>query len=593
MAPAGGLQVTRARRVQARPSGSAAQAYLRASMAAKRKRQLRLGDLSPEALAALEAVAEPVELAGGEILFRQGDPGDAVYVVVRGRLRVLAEDGSRAGFVAEIGPGETAGEMALLTGGPRTATVAAARDSELLRISRPGFEAAYASSPQKLLGVTKELVHRLQRAEREPPVPPAPRTVALLPLTAGAPVRKLAEQLAAAGWAGKAAAVVGSVEAAAHSGAELEAWLDAREQHHHLVLYAADGDVDWTRLCARQADLILLVAEAGHPSSPAVVEAAAARGLDLVRRQLVLLHPGPQIRLPEGGVPGVESHHHVRLDRTGDVARLARRLAGRAVGIAFGGGGARGFAHLGVLRAARELELPVDAVAGTSIGAIIGGLAAMELDLDEIRELCRRWLVEARVLAEKQLPLVSLVRPSRFDRSLRELFGGRRIEELPVPYFCVSANLTQAEIVVHDSGPLAAAVRASGALPGVVPPVLRAGDLLRERHHCAVIASDVSPARDLSVKAEVTEVPPPHRLLWERLRRGRQPVPGILAILVRTVMLGSLQAGHRVRAQADLYLHPPVDELGIFEFEAIDRAIEIGYQHALPRMREWKAARRS
>jgi len=117
------------------------------------------------------------------------------------------------------------------------------------------------------------------------------------------------------------------------------------------------------------------------------------------------------------------------------------------------------------------------------------------------------------------------------------------------------------------------------------------GDLLRERHHCAVIASDVSPARDLSVGDHLTDVPPPHRLLWERLRRRRPSVPGIVPILVRTVMLGSLQAGHRVRAQADLYLHPPVDGLGIFEFEAIDRAIEIGYEHALPRMREWKASR--
>jgi NTE family protein/lysophospholipid hydrolase len=164
----------------------------------------------------------------------------------------------------------------------------------------------------------------------------------------------------------------------------------------------------------------------------------------------------------------------------------------------------------------------------------------------------------------------------------------------------VSANLTQAELVVHDCGSLRDAVRASCALPGILPPAVKAGDLLvdggvldnlpggvmRTAIGCRVIASDVSPRRDLAVDPGLQALPANRELMLHRHHAGH--IPGMLQIFVRTLMLGSLHATHQVKADADVYLHTPTDEYGIFEFEAIDKLIEAGHRYALPLLAGWK-----
>jgi len=115
--------------------------------------------LDAETRSALEAETEWTRLDGGAVLFREGDVGDSLYVLLTGRLRVFVRAASgEDAFVAEIGRGEGVGEMALLTGAPRSATVIAARDSVLVRLSRNAFERIVERSPRLMLRVTRRLV---------------------------------------------------------------------------------------------------------------------------------------------------------------------------------------------------------------------------------------------------------------------------------------------------------------------------------------------------------------------------------------------------------------------------------------------------
>jgi NTE family protein/lysophospholipid hydrolase len=311
---------------------------------------------------------------------------------------------------------------------------------------------------------------------------------------------------------------------------------------------------------------------------------------------LALLHPSGT-GLPSGAAAWLEAlspaeQFHVREGHEGDFARLARCLTGRAVGLALGGGGARGLAHLGVIRALLDLGVPIDRVAGASMGAIIGAAAAMEMPYAAELALGRKAFIEGRPHKEYTLPLFSLIRSRRLDRLLAGIYGETRIEDLWRPFLAVSCNLTTAELAVHRRGPVWKAVRASLALPGVFTPAVEngellvdggvlnnlPGDLLRGAGCARVIVVDVSPPQDLAMGC--AEFPSPWRRLWRRLwRRAAPHVPSIVDILTRTVVISSEAKVRQVKRDADLCLAPPVTHYGMLQFEAMAEIADAGYAY--------------
>jgi NTE family protein len=191
---------------------------------------------------------------------------------------------------------------------------------------------------------------------------------------------------------------------------------------------------------------------------------------------------------PEGSAAGnvlgwrslcqARSHFFLRPESPSDVAALVRQLTGRGIGLVLGGGGARGFAHLGLMRALNELDIPVDVVGGTSMGAFFAGLVACGYSHHEMTHLARETFVRNNYLNDYLFPTVALIRGRKFVRRLHDIFGDRRIEELRTPFFCVSTNLTRGAPVIHDRGALHLWLATSMAVPGVAPPVAYRGDLL-------------------------------------------------------------------------------------------------------------------
>jgi predicted acylesterase/phospholipase RssA len=320
---------------------------------------------------------------------------------------------------------------------------------------------------------------------------------------------------------------------------------------------------------------------------------------------LVLVHPDGA-RPPEGtrarldARPRVEEHFHVRWDRDDDVERLARKLAGRAVGLVLGGGGARGFAHIGILRALAEAGVPVDAVGGTSMGAAIAAQRALEWSPEEIAKASRRVFVEIQPHKRYTFPFVSVVTNEQATECGHMLYGEAHVEDTWIPFFCVSSNLSTAAAMVHRRGALAKVTLASASLPAFAPPIVEGGQLLvdgglldnvpvqamRALGCGVVIACEVSAPEDDAFTAE--RVPSAWEVARGRFRR-QAPIrfPSLFEVAMRATMLHSIGQSRRAMEAADLALRPPVQHFSLMDFPRIDEIADEGYAYTREVLHAW------
>ena len=532
---------------------------------------------------------EWLSVPGGHVLFEAGSPADAVYFVVSGCLGVYGPGGE---LVGRIAAGETVGEMGLIVSSPRRATVKALRDSELAMLSAGTFERVLLGHPEAILRLARLTVQRLDSRNAEHKRVMTPRTLAIVPLDESIDLPEQAAHLVAAlSRFGRADLV--SSRASTHS----PQWFHEREAKNDFVVYAADAaDTPWTRTCLRQADVVLLVARAG----PDAARWPGPQWQDgsMRRAELLLVHAagyeaGSAARWG-AAFPGMPLHH---VRSAADYARIVRLLTGRAVGLVLSGGGARGFAHLGVVRALREHGVPIDLVGGTSMGGILAAGVAADWSDEELATRFRRSFVDTNPLSDFTFPLVSLVSGRKVGMLLRREFGDIDIEDLPLPFFCVSSNLTTGRIAVHQGGTLWRWLRASVAIPGVLPPVFQGGevyvdggamnnlpvDVMRAKGRGPVIGVDCGMDRAFTTDLEATEMPSAWSLF--RGRKGRKR-PNILQILWRAGMVNSTTATLERRTQSDLLVTPALESLDLLDWKGFERALEIGYRDACRRLED-------
>ncbi|MFO1248400.1 MAG: patatin-like phospholipase family protein [Alphaproteobacteria bacterium] len=554
-----------------------------------------LDNVDDAALRNLLAEANWFALPGGTLLNRDGENNAALFLVVTGSLGVFVmdEQGQRQ-MVAHVPAGETVGEMSLIAGSSNhAAQLVALRDTELLRIPPDGYEALIARHPKVMLNLMQMLVKRLKDANRGRSAKGRPKTFAIVPLQEGLGEVPIAPRLAGAlASMGCRAAVLDA--SASDQTAE---WFNTFEQAHDIVFYRGDApDSPWTQLCLRQADRIFLLARANQPLPLAPLSLPAFKERASGAPDLLLLHPdGASAVLPDhfsvrSGL--FRSHHHLRAGHQADVARVARMIAGRAVGLVLAGGGARGFAHIGIIKALKEAGVPFDQLGGTSMGAIIAAGLAREWTLDEMRERMREVFVTSNPLSGFTLPLIALFNGKKVTARLKEHFDEVCIEELPLPFFCVSSDLTTGRIHVHRDGKLWRALRASVALPGILPPVTHHGhllvdggvmnnlpvDVMREQAggEGPIIACDIT--GEFNLRAEDERYG--ERSWWWLLGQRMRGNPSILSILMRSGTVGSEAQRRVVREQCDYLIEPPMPDIQLHDWKKFDQAIQEGYDTA-------------
>ena len=582
------------------------------------------GEMDTAAFRELQTRLKWRHLAGGETLFRAGDPGDALYIVITGRLSFAGDDNGRTTARGEIGPGEMVGEFSLLTGEPRSATAYAIRDTDLVELSRPLFEELTRQCPQLMFHLARNIIsHGRQTLSVTHPASQRVFSLVVAPTAPSVPLnafaRRLVETLTVLGPTlhlsserfdrayGRAGIAQTPQDHPAHTA--VTAWLSEQETRYRYIVYETDaGWTPWTSRCLRQADRLLLVGQAGDDPAPGEIETAPPFRQQKLHQELVLLQPA-EIERPQNTSKWLEqrqvqSHHHVRLTEPASLQRLARRLTGRAVGLVLSGGGARGLSHAGVIRALREANIPIDFVGGTSIGSIISAACAMGWSPAEIEERVQLFS-SARTLLDRTLPLLSLCAGQNLTQTMRTLFGEVQIEDLWQPYFCISCDVTQGRQLIHQSGALWRAVRASAAIPGVFPPMLdEAGNILVDggvinnlpvdvmRDLCGegtVIAVNAVAQQSRSRKYQFGPSVSGWRLLGQRLNplAPSPAVPSLLGSLMRVLAVNSVYRAHTVLPMADLIIQPPVKKIGLLEFDSYAESIEIGYQAAREALDNW------
>ena len=531
-------------------------------------------------------------LRGGDTLLVSKSRGQHIYLLVAGRVAALdqPEEGP-ARVVAVYRPGAIIGAAEFLSGDRHSTSLTALRDSELQVLSYTALESISNAHPELLAELARVSFARL-RAQTIQTL----RKASILGFVAvcdSVSMRALVESLAARMRAqGASVAVLGA-------GAENSppTYLSDLEARHDYVLMAAERqDFDFTQYCGRQIDRLVLVGSAHSPlpDGPLSFAAVAIKRHRLL--DFILVQPEDTKRPTNStrwlAAAPVARLFQIRKDDIGDLDRLARVFAGRSVGVVLSGGGARAYAHIGVLHALKELGIGVDFVAGTSMGAVIAAGVAMGWSMEELDRRIRDAFVSSSPLSDIAFPLLAMTRGGEVERRLDAHFGDVEISDLWRPFMCVSTDLTTGGLHTHRSGMLRKALRASISLPGILPPVVLDGhvlvdgalvrnlptDLMREQHDGLTIGVNVAEASGLRPDELMLK---PSGLRW--LTSGAWlKGPPIVSVLIRSATLPATRVTEvGVREALDVTINPHLDNVQLRDWKSYDPAVAAGYQAAM------------
>ncbi|MDP2901864.1 MAG: cyclic nucleotide-binding domain-containing protein [Methylovulum sp.] len=579
--------------------------------------------LSEDIVRALTKELKIESIPANTLLYQKGVTSTELCIVIGGRFQVIKTTAEGQNIILDVvGRGETIGEVGVLCDTTRTVDILATRDSTIAKLSRASFEQILQLFPLPInQAFSKSIAARLSRDEKIKTR--VAETFAMVVLSPSIETRDIAKYLLDTLKSHGSTSIVDSAivdQAFSRKGtaqtdfkhAENDAlihWLSEWEIAHQTVIYIVDAELsNWTRRCLRQADHVIYVVDAAADPAIGRFENQIINEIKSASKKqtLVIMHD-KQKTVPFGtsrwlSLRNVDMHHHVRYGNPADFGRVARFLTGKAVGLVLGGGGARGFAHIGVLRALQQLDIPIDLIGGNSMGALIAAQSAMQWGYEEMIERTMQLCLAGD---EFTLPIVSLFSGKKMVRGLYGMFGDIHIDDLWHYYYSISCNISRATLMTHDSGSLLSAVLNSNSPPGLFPPQVSQGDLLVDgallnnvpvdimRKYNAggtVIAVDVNAREDLLNNTENSGGISGWKILVNQLTpmASKIQIPNIVEILTRASMIGGLsQRKKMMDGYADLYLQPPVNSFSLREYKKGEQIAEIGYQYALEEFQTW------
>ncbi|QUR68738.1 patatin-like phospholipase family protein [Mycobacterium spongiae] len=518
-----------------------------------------------------------------EWLFHVGDPSDAIYIVDSGRFAAVGADGQ---IIRVMASGDSIGDLGVIAGAARSAGVRALRDGVVWKIAADTFTKVLARAPRLQSAMLQAMAGMLQES-RSASISQRPRVIGVLSTGDTAAIPTADAIVTRLGSYGRAAVVAPPVDATAEvpSYAYLvEAFsevLDRAERDNDWVLVVADrgsGD-NWRRFVAAQGDRLVVLVD--QPRPPDSFELVSQGPVHLVTCMVEADSIWWDVLAPV-------SHHRADDDGMG---ALARRIAGRSLGLVMAGGGVRGLAHLGVYEELTRAGIVIDRFGGTSIGAIAAAAFALGMNPEAAIAVALELTTQSNPLGDLAVPVVALTRGGRFDRLLEKLLGNSLIEHLEKEFFCISADLISGDQVIHRRGRVADAVRASISIPGLLPPVQRGDQIL------------VDGALVNNLPADVMCADPDGEVICVDLRRRFEPstgfdlLPSILRPpgFVRRVLTGAdvglpslpetlLRSMDFSSGSRNLHefprvaavIEPDVTEIGMLNFKQVEAAMDAG-----------------
>ncbi|XP_073832762.1 patatin like phospholipase domain containing sws isoform X1 [Musca autumnalis] len=591
-------------------------------------------------------------LESGRAVYRQDEMSDSTYIVLSGRMRsVITQSSGKKEIVGEYGKGDLVGIVEMITETCRTTTVMAVRDSELAKLPEGLFNAIKLRYPIVVTKLISLLSHRIlgtmqsRSAGNAAPLEANPvthkySTVALVPVSEDVPLTaftyELFHSLCAIGPTLRLTSEVVRKQLGVHTFEQsneyrLTSWLAQQEDRYIITLYQCDPSLSaWTQRCMRQADVILIVGLGDRPPTVGKFEREIDRLAMRTQKELVLLYSETDSSKPMNTLqwlnarPWVTKHHHIQCVKRmftrksqyrindlysrvlmsepnmhSDFSRLARWLTGNSIGLVLGGGGARGAAHIGMMKAIQEAGIPIDMVGGVSIGALMGALWCSDRNITTVTQKAREWCKKMTKwflqLLDLTYPITSMFSGREFNKSIRETFGDVSIEDLWIPYFTLTTDITASCHRVHTNGSLWRYVRSSMSLSGYMPPLcdpkdghllLDGGyvnnlpaDVMRNLGAAHIIAIDVGSQDDTDLTNYGDDLSG-WWLLYKKWNPFTSPVkvPDLPDIQSRLAYVSCVRQLEEVK-NSDYceYIRPPIDKYKTLAFGSFDEIRDVGY----------------
>jgi len=555
-------------------------------------------DFDEDTIKRVFASGKQLELKTGEYLFHEGEEEHIMYIVLSGRLRAITENNGAPKVLGDIGAGETVGELAFFTDEPRMASVRAIRNSVVLEFTPEKYLEIAGKNPEFATSFFRLVINRIRRNAFELHKETAPRNVAIIKTHDSIDLSSLKKGVKQ--YFNDKATPIKSYDAESCDRKDREVLFETLEEHEELnLLFCDDSDMEWTEQCVIYADLIIVAADFVLDHQIKAIE----ESLDLYNHHilhkkvyLLLIH-GEHSNLPMNTSRWLlprkpDLHIHLRKGHSGDIGRFCRIISNTALGIVLGGGGAKGFAHIGVVRALKEAGIEIDFLGGTSAGALYGiGMAFADFDFDKIHALNEEGIRRKLTSRDMTLPLISLMTGKKFKKYLREMFSTHHLEDIWINTFCISTNLSDSSQYKHRDGLIWKSVLASMAIPGVFPPVIVGNHLhvdggvmdnlpIEPMYKFPVNTIYAVSLSSLDVK-EVTleEVPTSWSLLRDKFRKKKKfRLPSIGSLITNSVIINSQQKQKETKDKVSHYLELDLKGVKMLDDKIWKEIVDKGYE---------------
>ncbi|MCC9603320.1 patatin-like phospholipase family protein [Stieleria sp. JC731] len=561
-------------------------------------RSLLMG-LSNDGLENVLSAFQPRSFEAGSMIVQAGDPGDELFLITAGRVRVWSGDGPAVAerTLSMMGPGEHFGEASVISGSPRSATVSAITYVEAMVLSGDDYRRLVKSYPELLENVTRSLTSRLSQMNvaRQSGKQPKRGLHSLAVIVQDDAGWRLAESLIA---------TLRSTKQIVQPILLCDQPEQCPQDFDRDALRVQPSELGITIAERIDQSLSVTIASGVNAASAAVQECnrivfavSASKGLaesnqslfDKIpphRRPVVaLMFDGdgktrPNMNLQESSVRCRHQGNGLNAKfATDGVMRLYRHLAGRRIGLALGGGGARGIAHIGVLEVFQRAGVVFDSIAGTSAGAIVTAAVGLGFKPAEVGDFFRQEMVPPSFMAKRsstrRIFLLHSFRGGRFETKLRRYMGELTFQQADLPLSITTLDLISGEQQIRRDGDLVQAVLQSINHPVFGRPIIQDGQMLVDGGVLMNVPASVlrSEGCDQVISIDVGSTITTD---YGKDRKGNLKKPSYFSTLLRAMDISRRHCSALHREESDLIIIPQTSDFRIEDFHAVDALIDAG-----------------
>lgn len=550
-------------------------------------------------------VGDTIVLQSNEYLIRQNELDDNLYILLQGYLVVTREQENQEIYLAEISPIDVVGEASFFTKNPRNANVISMRDSLLIRLSRTkvltnnlflNFITNIGKINAKRLACYRSTFTLYKRKIK---------TITLVPSGDFKEIRNFSEKLfLSLSEHGKTLIEhVNDKQSSVTREQFMEDFFENESKYEYIINVLDNELTDISIRFINQTDHLIFVANENSSYHPNLIEQYIFKEKKYIhRKELVLVkHPNTIITTEVQNFISRRdlNGYYTLIDEKGEYSRLARCIIGKSTCLVLSGGGARGLAHIGTIKALQEKKISIDMIGGTSMGSVIAAAYARHLNYEDMLQVMKQFCLNYRV-NKYTIPFISIFTGKNITDGFREVFGENSyIENLRCRYFCVACNLSRMNLKVFNTGLIWSAVRASFSIPAIFPPLINEeGEILVDgcvMNNLPVDQMELINNGGKIIASQIVQTSSIHRyessdgsikgsrLLINKLNPFAKKIdmPNLNFIFMKSLLISSQFHQQQMANSADYCIDHNIKRVGLFDFKCLEKIAEFGYQNTM------------